>query len=208
MRTTNVAVVSPSEPTRTSLSRLATDIPGLIVSLQLSSITQLAPPPSGPPIAIVDITRIRPGSINRQYWSLLPPRTRLVLICRPGEPPALRDAVRAGARALILPDPTAQDLRFATEAAALDSVYLSPGLVSTVFGSPDDAPVRLPGREIETLRLAAAGLTNAVISEQMSVSEATVETYLKRIRAKLNASSKAELITRATELGYLTSSTT
>ncbi|GAA2554606.1 response regulator transcription factor [Winogradskya consettensis] len=206
MSTLTIAVVSPSDVTRAGLAALAAGLPDLTVGLELSSITQLAPPPDGPPVAIVDITRLRAGSLNERYWSMLPAGTRTVLVCRPGDPPPLPDAIRAGARALILADATGPDLRLAVEAAALDSIYVSPGLAGDVFGGPPAHAVRLANREIETLRLVADGLTNAMISERLGVTEATTETYIKRVRLKLNAANKADLTARAIKLGYLSPS--
>ncbi len=53
------------------------------------------------------------------------------------------------------------------------------------------------------MRLVASGLSHVMIGERMGVTESTVGTYLKRIRAKLNATNKAELTRRAIELGYV-----
>jgi DNA-binding CsgD family transcriptional regulator len=61
----------------------------------------------------------------------------------------------------------------------------------------------LAPREIETLRWIASGLTHAQIATRMGLSQATVNTYAKRIRAKLNVSNKAELTRMAIELGHL-----
>lgn len=202
----DVAVVSPSDVVRGGLARMIGELPGLAVRGRFSSTTQLAPPPVGSPLAIVDVTRLRGAALTGSFWSMLPVRTRMVLVCRPGEPPLLPAAIRAGVRALILPDGAEQDLRMAFEAAVVDSVYVCPGLLDAMVGDAREPAVRLAGREIETLRLVAHGLTNPMIGERMGVTEATAETYIKRVRAKLNAANKAELTTRAIELGLLTRS--
>jgi DNA-binding NarL/FixJ family response regulator len=67
-----------------------------------------------------------------------------------------------------------------------------------------DRPV-LPGqqlseREDQVLRQISRGLTHGQIATRLGISPHTVDTYVKRIRAKLGAGNKAEL-TRAALLG-------
>ncbi|WP_438485057.1 response regulator transcription factor [Streptomyces sp. S186] len=54
----------------------------------------------------------------------------------------------------------------------------------------------LSSRERVVLRLIADGLTHAQIARRLSISTNTVNTYIKRVRAKLNLGNKADL-TRA-----------
>ncbi|MEU5785813.1 helix-turn-helix transcriptional regulator [Micromonospora lupini] len=203
MSTLDVAVVSPSDVARAGLVRLVSNLPGLEVSLELASVARLLALPAGPPLAIVDITGLRSASVHDHLWSVLPRPTRVVLVCRPGVRLSLPDAIRAGVRAMILADDAERDLRTATETAALDSVYISPGLVEAVCGPLSPGRVHLADREINVLHLVASGLSNVMIGERMGVTESTVGTYLKRIRSKLNAANRAELTRRAIELGYV-----
>ena len=55
----------------------------------------------------------------------------------------------------------------------------------------------LTAAEQEVARLAAAGLTNAEISENLFVSVNTVKTHLARVYAKLKVTSRRQLTTRA-----------
>lgn len=52
------------------------------------------------------------------------------------------------------------------------------------------APVGLTRRELEVLRLMARGLTNAQIAEQLMISYATVNSYLRSIYSKMGVSSR------------------
>ncbi|MEU7874322.1 response regulator transcription factor [Dactylosporangium sp. NPDC049140] len=66
-------------------------------------------------------------------------------------------------------------------------------------GAPPAPQVVQPGlspREQTVLDNVAAGLTHEQIARRLGISKHTVDTYLKRIRAKLNLGNKAEL-TRA-----------
>ncbi|MBN1976759.1 MAG: AAA family ATPase [Anaerolineae bacterium] len=61
----------------------------------------------------------------------------------------------------------------------------------------------LSDREIEVLRLAAAGLSNREIAEQLYVSINTVKAHSKSVYRKLDAHNRTQAINRAQELGLL-----
>jgi DNA-binding NarL/FixJ family response regulator len=62
--------------------------------------------------------------------------------------------------------------------------------------SPPDPRALLSPREEQALDLIARGYTHAQAATRMGVTKATVDTYVERIRAKLQVGNKAEL-TRA-----------
>jgi LuxR family maltose regulon positive regulatory protein len=61
----------------------------------------------------------------------------------------------------------------------------------------------LTEREVEVLRLFAAGMTSPEIAQHFVVSINTVKTQLKSIYSKLDAHSRAEAVGRARELGLI-----
>jgi DNA-binding NarL/FixJ family response regulator len=67
---------------------------------------------------------------------------------------------------------------------------------------PEAFDYHLSGREKQVLRQISRGLTHGQIATQLRISPHTVDTYVKRIRAKLGVGNKAEL-TRAALLGRL-----
>jgi DNA-binding NarL/FixJ family response regulator len=69
---------------------------------------------------------------------------------------------------------------------------------------PDAANQHLSEREEQVLRQIAHGLTHGQIATRLGISPHTVDTYVKRIRAKLGVGNKAEL-TRVALLGLLAS---
>src|SRR5262249_28834787 len=64
-------------------------------------------------------------------------------------------------------------------------------------------PDFLSEREIEVLRLVAAGLSNSEIAEGMVVALSTVKWHLKNIYAMLNVHNRAQAIKRAREMQLL-----
>jgi DNA-binding NarL/FixJ family response regulator len=68
--------------------------------------------------------------------------------------------------------------------------------------SSDPACCRLSGRELQVLRQISRGLTHGQIATRLGISPHTVDTYVKRIRAKLGVGNKAEL-TRVALAGRL-----
>src|SRR5437763_6012308 len=64
----------------------------------------------------------------------------------------------------------------------------------------DDAMhVQMPAREAEILAMAARGLTDKQIAAELGISRDTVGTYWRRILLRFKASSRTEVVARATE---------
>ncbi|MFD3492688.1 response regulator transcription factor [Streptomyces sp. NPDC058690] len=59
----------------------------------------------------------------------------------------------------------------------------------------------LSPRERQVLAHIAAGYTHLQTSRRLSISQSSVETYLQRIRSKLDAPTRAHLIRAAVRLG-------
>ena len=65
----------------------------------------------------------------------------------------------------------------------------------------------LTGRELSVLRLVAGGLSNRGIGAQLYLSETTVKFHVRNIMRKLDASSRAEAVYKATKAGVDLTST-
>ncbi|WP_346261528.1 response regulator transcription factor [Plantactinospora sp. ZYX-F-223] len=65
------------------------------------------------------------------------------------------------------------------------------------------APGPLTNREIEIMRLVAAGMSNRRISEQLFITETTVKRHLTNVYAKLDVTSRVQAIRKAFGRGLL-----
>ncbi len=66
-----------------------------------------------------------------------------------------------------------------------------------------ELPEPLTGREVEILRLVAAGMRNQEIADQLFISLATVKRHIANTYGKLGVSHRTQAITRASELNLL-----
>jgi DNA-binding NarL/FixJ family response regulator len=116
-------------------------------------------------------------------------------------------ALRAGAHGCLPGRADDRELLRAISTVAHGGIHVSPALAGHLHAelrrSDGKAPPALARREAETLRWIAAGLTHGQIARRMNLTEATVSTYVKRIRSKLGVGNKADLTRKAIELGLL-----
>ncbi|CAG6394674.1 response regulator transcription factor [Streptomyces cocklensis] len=115
--------------------------------------------------------------------------------------------LRAGAHGCVSRLSEEEDLLGAVETVARGGIHVDPALAGHFHAELRQpraaAPPELARREVETLRWLAAGLTHRQIARRMELTEATVSTYVKRIRNKLGVGNKADLTRKAFELGVL-----
>jgi DNA-binding NarL/FixJ family response regulator len=113
-------------------------------------------------------------------------------------------AIEAGATGYLLKDTPRDELLRAVRAAHRGEAVLSPAVAGRLMGQ-----VRAPGtdglsgREMEVLRLVAAGSTNREAAKQLFISEATVKTHLLHIYAKLEVRDRASAVAAGYQRGLL-----
>jgi DNA-binding NarL/FixJ family response regulator len=117
-------------------------------------------------------------------------------------------AVRAGAGGYLLKTAERDVFIEAVRTVAGHGFYVSAQLAHLIdasleAGDTAASEVRLAPRERQVLSLIAQGFTQAQAATRMGVGQGTIDTYIKRIRAKLGPGNKADLTRRAIELGQL-----
>jgi DNA-binding NarL/FixJ family response regulator len=122
------------------------------------------------------------------------------------------EAVRAGACGFLLKDIPPADLVHAVRVAARGDALLAPALTRRLLDRyverplPSARPAELAAatdRELEVLRLVAAGRSNAEIAGDLFLSEATVKTYVSRMLTKLDLRDRLQLAVFAYQCGLV-----
>jgi DNA-binding NarL/FixJ family response regulator len=106
-------------------------------------------------------------------------------------------ALHAGASGYVLKDSDADDVAAAIRAAHRGELQIDPlvarRLTSSLREDRDDDPIRdLTSRELDVLRLVAAGHPNKQIAAELAISERTARTHVSRILRKLRLSSRTQ----------------
>ena len=134
-----------------------------------------------------------------------------VLLLRNPASEAIAEALRGGVKAILpstLPGP---EIVKAIEAAAAGLVMLDgPGLETLLrapsplsIGSTEELIEALTPREIEVLRLLAAGLGNKEIAARLAISDHTVKFHVASVMGKLGAASRTEAVTLGIRHGLI-----
>lgn len=198
-----VAIVGDQPVSRAGMEKLVSDEPSLEVAASVATVEDLDHTYG---IVILDLP-LRGQPATPDFIGAIAKIGRPLISSSWEQPPTLIAAVRAGARGCITRHTEQTIVREALRTVAQGGFYLCSRLVgqfqAELSRPVDEDPNGLAPREIETLRWIALGYTHAQIATRMGLSQATVNTYAKRIRAKLNVSNKAELTRMAIELGHL-----
>jgi DNA-binding NarL/FixJ family response regulator len=114
-----------------------------------------------------------------------------------GEEERVHAALQAGASGYVLKDSDADDVAAAVRAAHRGELQIDPvvarRLMSSLHAPRGDDPVsELTSRELDVLRLVAAGKPNKQIATELGISERTARTHVSRILAKLRLSSRTQ----------------
>jgi DNA-binding NarL/FixJ family response regulator len=133
------------------------------------------------------------------------PTTRVVVLTTYESDADILRAVEGGAAGYLLKDASRADLLMAIRSAARGETVLAPSVATRLVDrmrNPRPADSLTP-RELEVLRLVAAGRSNAEIGQALYISEATVKTHLLRSFAKLGVSDRTAAVTTAIAAGLL-----
>jgi len=132
--------------------------------------------------------------------------TRVVLLTAEITDNEVLDAVRLGVSSIVLKEKASQTLLQAARAASrgeqqLDDRSVRRALDHLLRREAGVAAARrvLTSRELEIVRMLAAGLRNKQIAEKLSITEGTVKIHLHSIYGKLGVSGRVELMIYARE---------
>jgi DNA-binding NarL/FixJ family response regulator len=142
------------------------------------------------------------------------PETQVLVLTTYADDESLFPALQAGARGYLTKDASAEEIEQAIRALADGRTHLDPKIQQRLITAVlDDKPISnfatqplpddLTPREAETLRLIAAGLSNAEIAAALVVSDATVKTHINRVFRKTGARDRAQAVRYAYQHGLV-----
>ena len=124
----------------------------------------------------------------------------IVLTTYSGDTQVLR-ALKAGARAYILKGHVHKELLETIRAVHAGQKRIPSDIAAQLADHAADDP--LTEREINVLRLIAAGNSNKMIADRLSIGEATVKSHVTNILSKLGANDRAHAVTIGLKRGII-----
>ncbi|MFI9049533.1 response regulator [Streptomyces sp. NPDC053427] len=114
-------------------------------------------------------------------------------------------AIEAGATGYLLKDAPRDELLRAVRATARGDAVLAPSVATRLMNRVRTAAPAglLSQRELEVLRLVAAGATNREAAAGLFITEATIKSHLLNIYAKLGVGDRAAAVAEAFNRGLL-----
>jgi DNA-binding NarL/FixJ family response regulator len=110
-------------------------------------------------------------------------------------------ALKAGARAYLLKSLLHRELLDTIRAVHAGQKRIPPEVAAELAEhAADDS---LTAREIEVLRLIAAGNANKLVADRLSITEETVKAHVKNILSKLDANDRTHAVTIALKRGII-----
>ncbi len=207
--TISIAIAEHNNLRRYGLERMISEDPTVRLVAVVARPEDL-PPEGARPRLIVAGLAPRPDSELAAAVGRLAAVARLLVVSPAGTAGRLTTMLRAGAHGCVSDQVGGEELMLAIRVVACGGCHVGEDLTEKLrseLPEPED-PGRLGAgllapREAETLRWLADGLTHRQIGRQMGLTEATISTYVKRIRAKLNVRNKADLTRIAIELNLV-----
>jgi DNA-binding NarL/FixJ family response regulator len=129
------------------------------------------------------------------------PAARIIVLTTYAGDVLAQRALKAGARAYVLKGLVRKDLLDTIRAVHAGHRRIQPEVAKVVANHMgDDA---LTARELEVLTLMAAGHSNKLIADRLSIADETVKGHVKNILSKLHASGRTHAVTEGLRRGII-----
>jgi DNA-binding NarL/FixJ family response regulator len=129
------------------------------------------------------------------------PEARIIVLTTYAGDVLARRALKAGVQAYVLKSHVRKELLDTIRSVHAGKKRIHPEVATQLADhAADDA---LTAREIEVLSLIAAGNSNKLIADQLSVTEETVKGHVKNILSKLSANDRTHAVTLGLKRGII-----
>ena len=150
------------------------------------------------------------AALDALVGSDLATETTVILLSDHSRPGWTAEALRAGVRAILPSEVSADQLTAALQAAMAGLVVVHPSEIPVALPAASAAlsPLAemtepLTPREREVLQMLASGLVNKEIAAKLSISEHTVKFHVASILGKLGAATRTEAVTLGFRRGLI-----
>ena len=129
------------------------------------------------------------------------PQAKVIVLTTYDTDEDISRALRAGAKAYVLKDITAEALVTCIHDVLAGKTYLAPAAAAKLV--EEVTRVQLTPRELASLRLMADGKSNKEIANELGISDRTVKTHLGHLFEKLGVTNRTEAVKIATRRGLV-----
>ena len=165
-----------------------------------------------PDVVVMDLNMPGMGGVEATLrLTTVAPLTRVLVLSVSAEQDDVVDAVMAGACGYLLKDASAEEIVRGIGAAAAGESLISPRIAAKLLARvrEEEAPPKaevdvrteLSERELEVVRLVAAGLSNEEIADQLVVSPKTVKKHVANLLSKLQLENRVQVAGYAIRTG-------
>ncbi len=164
-----------------------------------------------PDVMLMDLVMPGIGGVEAtRQVKQVSPHSQVIVLTSYHEDEYIFPALRAGALSYVLKDVGPEELADTVRKAARGESVLHPRVAARVVqelrGTRSDTPklfTDLSDRELEVLRLIAAGLSNAEIASKLIISEKTVKGHVSNILGKLHMMDRTQAAVYAWQQGLV-----
>jgi DNA-binding NarL/FixJ family response regulator len=167
-----------------------------------------------PDVAVVDVAMPKLSGIEAtKRIKEVCPDTAVLIVSAYDDEPYVINAIEAGAAGYLLKSIRVRELSAAIRAVQNDEMIFDSSAARKVFDSmtvskdntsTDEPSNPLNRRELEVLKLAAKGMSNKEIAQELTISIRTVQSHLVNIFTKLNVNSRTEAVLHALREEWIT----
>ena len=155
-----------------------------------------------PDVTLMDLRMpVMDGAVAIAEIRRADPAARIIVLTTFDTDSDISRAIRAGAKGYLLKDTEREELLDTIRRVHAGETCIPPAVVAKLAAGMSTES--LTARELDVLRMLAAGRSNKEIAIKLSITETTVKSHLRSIFTKLGVLSRTEAVTVASRRGLV-----